>query len=303
MLIIGESSTLSLDFQVISQSGGINSTKYFIHNNHLGSVTLTTDANGVVQQGSQYLPCGAPANAQNSELQPYGFSAKERDASELMYFEARYYDPLSARFISPDPLFAAEMEKCIESMIECNVYQYTGNNPVNWLDLDGLDAQSIGMNYFYGMLNSMERNSVDTVNEVSSEINKVVEPIENAVKQAAPLVKNGVVTAAEYGQHTPGLKAHVKLAAKIIDMGNTAIEIGVRTYNAENPAKEFVSAVFEETFGNLAFQKTKALGGALHDNTSDTTKGLVDMGAQFMDNTANEQINEVLKSTESNNGE
>jgi len=113
-------------YQVISQAGGINSVKYFIHNNHLGSVALTTDENGVVKQGSQYLPYGAPANAQNSELQPYGFSAKERDASELMYFEARYYDPVSTRFISPDPLFAAEMEKCIDSIIECNVYQYRG---------------------------------------------------------------------------------------------------------------------------------------------------------------------------------
>jgi RHS repeat-associated protein len=123
---------------VISRAGGINSVKYFIHNNHLGSVALTTDVNGIVKQGAEYLPYGAPANAQDSKLQPYGFSAKERDASELMYFEARYYDPLSARFISPDPLFAAEMEKCIESIVECNLYQYTGNNPVNFVDPSGL---------------------------------------------------------------------------------------------------------------------------------------------------------------------
>jgi RHS repeat-associated protein len=123
--------------QVLSQANGITSTKYFLHNNHLGSVALTTDINGAVKQGSRYLPYGAPANDQNSELQPYGFSAKERDASELMYFEARYYDPLSTRFISPDPLFAAEMEKCIESIVECNLYQYTGNNPVNFVDPSG----------------------------------------------------------------------------------------------------------------------------------------------------------------------
>jgi RHS repeat-associated protein len=125
-------------YQVISRAGGINSVKYFIHNNHLGSVALTTDVNGVVKQGSEYLPYGAPANAQDSKLQPYGFSAKERDASELMYFEARYYDPLSTRFISPDPLFAVEMEKCIESIVECNLYQYTGNNPLVRVDLSGL---------------------------------------------------------------------------------------------------------------------------------------------------------------------
>jgi RHS repeat-associated protein len=124
-------------YQVISRAGGINSVKYYIHNNHLGSEPLTTDVNGIVKQGAEYLPYGAPANAQDSKLQPYGFSAKERDASELMYFEARYYDPLSTRFISPDPLFAAEIEKCIESIVECNLYQYTGNNPVNFVDPDG----------------------------------------------------------------------------------------------------------------------------------------------------------------------
>ncbi len=32
------------------------------------------------------------------------------------------------------------MEKCLESIVECNLYQYTGNNPVNMLDLWGLEA-------------------------------------------------------------------------------------------------------------------------------------------------------------------
>lgn len=103
-------------------------------------MALTTDVNGVVKYSDQYLPYGASTvHPEPVEGQPYGFSVKERDASELMYFEARYYDPLSTRFISPDPLFAAEMEKCVESIIECNLYQYTGNNPVNWLDLWGFE--------------------------------------------------------------------------------------------------------------------------------------------------------------------
>jgi hypothetical protein len=41
---------------------------------------------------------------------------------------------VTTRFVSPDPLFAVDMEKCIESIIECNLYQYTGNNPVVRVD-------------------------------------------------------------------------------------------------------------------------------------------------------------------------
>jgi len=56
-----------------------------------------------------------------------------------LYFEARYYDPLSGRFISPDPLFGEQMDKCLSSVIECNLYQYTGNNPVMYVDVAGLE--------------------------------------------------------------------------------------------------------------------------------------------------------------------
>jgi hypothetical protein len=58
---------------------------------------------------------------------------------------------VTTRFVSPDPLFAVDMEKCIESIIECNLYQYTGNNPVNFLDVTGLEiaySQVIGHRTF-----------------------------------------------------------------------------------------------------------------------------------------------------------
>ncbi|WP_419812973.1 RHS repeat-associated core domain-containing protein [Bacterioplanoides sp.] len=100
-------------------------------------MTLTLNGDNQVLQHSHYQPYGDAANLQLSALQPYGFSGKERDDSGLLYFEARYYDPLSGRFISPDPLFGEQMDKCLSSVIECNLYQYTGNNPVNYVDPTG----------------------------------------------------------------------------------------------------------------------------------------------------------------------
>ena len=101
-------------------------------------MTLTLASDGDLVQHSHYQPYGDAANIQPSRIQPYGFSGKERDDSGLMYFEARYYDPVSGRFISPDPLFAEQMDKCLGSVIECNLYQYTGNNPVMYVDIKGL---------------------------------------------------------------------------------------------------------------------------------------------------------------------
>lgn len=124
-----------------SNGSGISSEKAFLHNNHLGSVAFETDESGAVSQASLYQPYGASSkdsNKASEKVSTYSFSGKEEDGSGLYYFEARYYDPVTTRFVSPDPLFAVDMEKCIESIIECNLYQYTGNNPVNFVDPDGL---------------------------------------------------------------------------------------------------------------------------------------------------------------------
>lgn len=126
----------------LSSSAGlsISGQQVFLHNDHLGSVTLTLSDSGALQQHSYYQPYGDAANIQPHKTQPYGFSGKEKDRSGLMYFEARYYDPLSTRFISPDPLFSEDVGRCVGSVIECNLYQYTGNNPVNFVDVFGLET-------------------------------------------------------------------------------------------------------------------------------------------------------------------
>ena len=103
-------------------------------------MAFETDESGAVSQASLYQPYGASlkdSKKASEKVSTYSFSGKEEDGSGLYYFEARYYDPVTTRFVSPDPLFAVDMEKCIESIIECNLYQYTGNNPVNFVDPTG----------------------------------------------------------------------------------------------------------------------------------------------------------------------
>ncbi len=63
-----------------------------------------------------------------------GWRGKSLDPTGFYYLGARYYDPQTAGFISPDPLgFAAGM----------NLYGYAYNDPVNYLDPDGRYATPV----------------------------------------------------------------------------------------------------------------------------------------------------------------
>jgi RHS repeat-associated protein len=56
----------------------------------------------------------------------YGYTGKEQDGSDLIYFGARYYDPEMGRFMSVDPVGAGD-----------NWYAYCNDNPVSMLILRG----------------------------------------------------------------------------------------------------------------------------------------------------------------------
>ncbi|XOB63793.1 RHS repeat-associated core domain-containing protein [Campylobacterota bacterium DY0563] len=61
---------------------------------------------------------------------PYCYTGREFDSHDLYYYRARYYDPTSQRFLSPDP---------IEFMSgDYNFYRYVGNEPINYVDALGL---------------------------------------------------------------------------------------------------------------------------------------------------------------------
>jgi RHS repeat-associated protein len=62
----------------------------------------------------------------------YKYTGKEKDATGLYYFGARYYDPTIGRFITRDPIKGNIMNP--QSL---NSYVYCLNNPMKYIDPDG----------------------------------------------------------------------------------------------------------------------------------------------------------------------
>ena len=61
---------------------------------------------------------------------PYRYCGKERDEeSGMYYYGARYYLPWTCRFVSVDPMAG--------KFTYYTPYQYAGNRPINFIDLDG----------------------------------------------------------------------------------------------------------------------------------------------------------------------
>ncbi len=106
--------------------------KYFYHSDHLGSSSLITDANGDVTQHIEYVPFGEVfvEERNNSWSTPYKFNAKELDEETgLYYYGARYYNPRSSVWLSPDELR--------EKYPNVGSYVYCDDNPVKYVDPDG----------------------------------------------------------------------------------------------------------------------------------------------------------------------
>jgi RHS repeat-associated protein len=71
------------------------------------------------------------------------FTSKERDIETgLDYFGARYYSPIQGRFTSTDPLYL-ELRRLGDPQ-QLNLYTYTRNNPLKFIDPTGLDVTVTG---------------------------------------------------------------------------------------------------------------------------------------------------------------
>lgn len=124
--------------------GGPELDLHYYHEDHLGSASLVTAADGSLLEETAFYPFGEPRNQFKTSKgeatlpNPYLFSQKERDAeSGLQYFEARYLAATLARFNRVDPMVENPPDEAIADPQLLNAYSYARNNPLVLVDPDG----------------------------------------------------------------------------------------------------------------------------------------------------------------------
>jgi RHS repeat-associated protein len=69
----------------------------------------------------------------------YQYTGKEKDATGLYYYGARYYDPQTGKFITRDLIKGRK-----SNSQTLNLYTYCLNNPIKYIDPTGLDSMCTG---------------------------------------------------------------------------------------------------------------------------------------------------------------
>jgi RHS repeat-associated protein len=125
-------------------------TTYYYSTDHLGSTRMVTSENGTPLTSVTYYPFGTPHDYTGSE-QPFLFSGKEKDATGLYYFNTRYYNPETGRFITRDlytwlpddprsPGTSKTIKKWLMDPQRFDQYSYALNNPLRYTDPTGLST-------------------------------------------------------------------------------------------------------------------------------------------------------------------
>jgi RHS repeat-associated protein len=107
----------------------------YYHYDQSGNTAALTNQAGAIIERVVYSPYGTIRYRQSNFDTPFlygGFFGVMTDANGLINMRARYYNPLTMRFLNSDP-----------AMDGLNWYAYANGNPINFADPTGYGAQKV----------------------------------------------------------------------------------------------------------------------------------------------------------------
>jgi RHS repeat-associated protein len=134
---------------------------YFYHFDKNGNTLFLTDVSGTVTDKYAYAPYGTLLGHEGASDQPFTFlgerGVRQEGASGTLYHvRLRYYDALTARFLSRDPIWIV-----ISSPRRVNPYQYAQNDPLGLIDVTGASGFGVFGETALSIPGNMEYTPID----------------------------------------------------------------------------------------------------------------------------------------------
>lgn len=108
-------------------------TVTYIYTDPQGTPLAEANASGTITARFDYSPYGTSVASMGAPANGPGYTGHVNDPETgLVYMQARYYDPVTAHFLSVDPKAPAP-----GNTFNFNRYNYANNNPVNNIDPTG----------------------------------------------------------------------------------------------------------------------------------------------------------------------
>ncbi len=125
--------------EVVRQEGSGAESVTYLHDDHLGSVRLLTDASGSTIESRGFDPFGketSPIDWAATDIKG-GFTGHSQDDDlGLVNMKGRLFDPIVGRFISADPFVANPL-----SALGWDRYAYVEGNPLRFVDPSGYEPR------------------------------------------------------------------------------------------------------------------------------------------------------------------
>jgi RHS repeat-associated protein len=133
--------------RIVSSLDASGAARYYIYNGH-GDVAGLTDASGALTKTYRYDAFGNEVSPVATDTNPFRYTGEYFDKETGDYYlRARYYDPLTGRFLSEDSYFKTHNQSNSSApdisaiMQNGNLYVYCMNNPIRWIDPTGYITQ------------------------------------------------------------------------------------------------------------------------------------------------------------------
>ncbi len=232
----------------------------FLHQDHLGSTTLATDATGAARGEQLFYPTGALRH-ESGYVDDAGFSSQEVDRSTgLIAHHFRALDPTVGRWASPDPGFETQSAESAARFGEATTgYAYVGNHFGNATDPTGLAKVLAG------------------IKAAGKAIGKGIGKAANAVYKGAQKVGSAIAKVDAWGNKKFGAGKWA-----VIKLG-VAVTIGALTGGPAGAALAALGAVAGAVVG-------KAIGSYLRSESGRQTAQKIGAAWKNLDNSTGGKI-------------